>query len=314
MCSMVATKQGAELFRVKQHKDYYVVQFSAMASPCELLIETNNQALAQRIAEASVSEVKRIQDKFSRYRDDNLCSAINSANGKAVTIDDECYRLLCFAQTCYELSDGFFDLSSGILRRAWHFDGGDRIPKQTEIEQLLPLVGWDKVNFSNKQVQMSPGMELDFGGIGKEYAVSRVAEISMHLAPQISMLVNLGGDIQITQPRINQQAWVVGIESLPAHLGQSKKIHDAPKVLSIISGALATSGDTKRYLKKDGVRYSHILNPRTGWPISGAPSTITVAADLCIQAGCLATLALLKGGHAESFLTEQNVQFWCERA
>jgi thiamine biosynthesis lipoprotein len=84
-------------------------------------------------------------------------------------------------------------------------------------------------------------------------------------------------------------------------------------VINLSCGALATSGDTQRYLLRDGVRYGHILDPTTGWPVENAPRSITVAADTCTQAGMLSTLAMLRGTHAEAFLEEEGVQFWCLR-
>ena len=84
-------------------------------------------------------------------------------------------------------------------------------------------------------------------------------------------------------------------------------------LLNLQIGALATSGDARRFLLKDGVRYSHILDPVTGWPIKDAPRSITVAADTCIQAGMLSTLAMLQGEGAETFLSAQDVSYWCDR-
>ncbi len=191
-----------------------------------------------------------------------------------------------------------FDLTSGVLRRAWRFDCSDNVPHQRQIDALLPLVGWQKVVFDKNTIQMKTGMEIDFGGIGKEYAVSAVNDMFRTLAPDLSVLVNLGGDIQITTPRKAGQPWHVGIEN-HSH------------VIPIFHGALATSGDAKRYLLKDGRRYSHILNPKTGWPIANAPSSITTHAPLCVQAGCLATLGLLNGKEAELFLNNQEVKYWC---
>ncbi len=296
----MATTATIKPYELRRHDSYFSASFTAMASPCELLIATDDEGLVKTLAECGVAEVQRIEKKFSRYSNDNLCYRINNASGQAVDIDDECYRLLAFAQTCFELSDGMFDLTSGVLRRAWTFDGSDRIPKQREIDAILPLVGWQKVLFDQQSIQMKPHMEIDFGGIGKEYAVNAVAELCRKIAPDISVLVNLGGDIQITKPRDNRQPWFVGIEN-------------DDQVIPIIEGALATSGDGKRYLLKNGKRYSHILNPKTGWPIGGAPASITTLAPLCVQAGCLATLALLKGKKAEKFLTQQSVQYWCTR-
>jgi thiamine biosynthesis lipoprotein len=199
-----------------------------------------------------------------------------------------------------------FDLSSGVLRRVWQFDGSDRIPANQAINALLPLIGWPKVKYTADIIQLPKGMELDFGGIGKEYAVDCVAKICQLNAPDISIVVNFGGDIQVTQPRKQKQDWHIGIESL-------KDQRVAINILKIKGGGLATSGDARRFLVKDGVRYSHILNPKTGYPISNAPRSVTVAAPHCIQAGLLATLALLHGQYAETFLQQQNTPFWCYR-
>ncbi|WP_211224592.1 FAD:protein FMN transferase [Marinimicrobium agarilyticum] len=287
-------------YELSRHNSYFSAKFHAMASPCELLFDTRDQSLAEWLSEKGVAEVQRIEEKFSRYAKNNLCFAINNADGAPVEIDDECYRLLSFAQTCYELSEGMFDLTSGVLRRAWKFDCSDRLPQQHQIDDLLPLVGWEKVRFTDRHIQMQPGMEVDFGGIGKEYAVSSVSDICLHHAPNVSVLVNLGGDIQVTKPRERNLPWRVGIEN-------------HKQVIPIIQGALATSGDAKRYLLKNGKRYGHILNPKTGWPIRNAPSSVTTHAPLCVQAGCLATLALLSGKEAEQFLKNQDVKYWCTR-
>ena len=83
--------------------------------------------------------------------------------------------------------------------------------------------------------------------------------------------------------------------------------------MNITRGALATSGDSRRYILRDGVRYGHILDPRSGWPVREAPRSVTVAAATCTEAGMLATLAMLEGPAAESFLAEQGVRYWVAR-
>jgi thiamine biosynthesis lipoprotein len=81
-------------------------------------------------------------------------------------------------------------------------------------------------------------------------------------------------------------------------------------ILQLEHGALATSGDSRRFLLKDGVRYGHVLDPRTGWPVAGAPRSVTVAASSCTEAGLLSTLALLQGPRAAGYLNEQGVRYW----
>lgn len=300
------TNNEQPTFAMQHKSDHYCGRFYAMASPCELLIDTQDEKLAKQLTSIAQAEVTRIEKKFSRYRTDNLLHQINHSQGQSVIIDDETYRLLLFANTCFELSDGMFDLSSGVLRKAWNFNGSDQLPSPELVSSLLPRVGWQRLRFTSNELIMPADMELDFGGIGKEYAVDCVAKLCNQLAPKLSVVVNFGGDIQVTCPRKKDQCWHIGIESLQGEDLTAQLLH-------IKAGGLATSGDARRFLLKDGKRYSHILNPNTGYPVEDAPRSVTVAASHCIQAGLLATLALLQGPEAEQFLQNQNVQFWCYR-
>lgn len=283
----------------------FVVSFHAMASPCELLIDTTDLQLAKTVGKRVANEAWRIEDKYSRYKTDSACGQLNAIAGKESKLDDETFRLLSFAQQCFEMSDGLFDITSGILRKAWQFDGSENIPQQVEIDALIPLIGWQKTTLTRTSFYMPQGMELDFGGIGKEYAVDSALNIAktLTLAP---MLVNFGGDLAVNGSRHNNQAWQVGIEH--PSFDKAKAV-----VVSISHGAIATSGDAHRFLLKNGHRYSHILNVKTGWPVINPPNAITVAAPQCIQAGFLATLALLQGEYAEQLLTQQNINYWAIR-
>jgi thiamine biosynthesis lipoprotein len=286
-------------------ENFYCAEFSAMASPCEVLIETHDKSLAMHLASMAQQEALRIERKYSRYRTDNLMYAINH-QASPVVIDEETHRLLEFADTCYQLSQGLFDITSGVLRKAWKFDGSDNIPSQAVITPLLKFVGWKKVKFSSEMIHLPPGFELDFGGIGKEYAVDRVATKLQQTAKETSVLVNFGGDIQVTCPRQNNAPWFVGIENpLTDNQGQS--------IVKIFSGGLATSGDARRFLQKDNQRYSHILDPTTGYPVIKPPRSVTVASANCTQAGLLATLTLLQGEGAETFIKQQGVTHWIYR-
>lgn len=275
-----------------------------MGSPCELLSEAGTMQEAERLVGIAASEAWRIEDKFSRYLDGNIVDRINTASGQPIAVDAETAQLLDFADTLNELSDGAFDITSGTLRRAWTFDGSDNLPVQEDILELLKSVGWGKVDWNAPNVTLLPGMEIDLGGIGKEYAVDR-AVLELRKQGDTPCLVNFGGDLAVTSPPGRRRAWTVGIES--------EVFGGAEKLIELRQGALATSGDARRYLQKDGIRYSHVLDPRTGWPVADAASSITVAADSCTQAGMLATLAMLKGPSAEQFLDDQAEQYWCRR-
>ena len=284
-----------------------VGRFAAMASPCEVLLETSDQGMALRLAQQVAAEAWRIEDKFSRYAADNVVHAINTADGEPIELDVETAQLIDFAATLYDLSDRSFDITSGVLRSVWRFDGSDNIPSTAAVDRVMTRVGWERARWVARTLQLEPGMEIDLGGIGKEYAVDRCANLLREHC-DVGCLVNFGGDLAaVRPPRSRPAGWRVGIEALDP----GKPL--AERTLSLKLGGLATSGDARRFLLKDGLRYSHILDPRTGWPVPDAPRSVTVAADSCTQAGMLSTLAMLKGARAETFLDEQGVQYWCNR-
>lgn len=283
----------------------YIFSFNSMASPCELLIDCEDAQLASDIATAVADEAWRIEDKYSRYNIKSVCGQLNAKAGQLCTIDNETFLLLQFAEQCYQISDGLFDITSGILRKAWHFDGSDNVPSQHDIASLLPFIGWQKITLNESTFQMLPNMEIDFGGIGKEYAVDKALLIAKQMSDH-PVLINFGGDIAVTGARKQNQPWLVGIEH-PSFAEQSQVM------VKIKSGAIATSGDANRYLLKNGKRYGHVLNVKTGWSVEDPPNAITVAAPQCIQAGFLATLALLQGKEAEIFLSAQEIKYWAIR-
>jgi len=294
----------------------FLLSFNAMASPCEVLVDCASKQHAQQLGQIAAMEAWRIEDKYSRYQQQSVCGQLNLNAGKSCNIDQETYLLLKFADDCYQMSDGLFDITSGVLRKAWRFDGSDNIPSQQQINQLLPLIGWQKTTLTEHSFLMKKGMEIDFGGLGKEYAVDRALQL-INEQTDAPVLINFGGDLAVNKARQNQlnkskkakqsqQAWQVGID----HPSFSK---DKSVIVEMTTGAVATSGDANRFLLKAGKRYSHILNVKTGWPVENPPSAITVAAPQCIQAGFLATLALLQGENAEQFLTEQEIKFWAIR-
>ena len=279
-------------------------RFRAMGSPCEVLLENGNRERASSTIAAIAGEAWRIEDKFSRYRKGNIVDQINTANGAAVSVDDETADLLDFATTLYDLSGGRFDITSGVLREVWTFDGSDRVPEPASVEAVLSRVGWSRARWERPVLALAPGMEIDLGGIGKEYAVDRCIAIAggSKCAPG---LVNFGGDLAVSGPPTRRRAWKVAVEGvLP---------DSADHVIDLRQGALATSGDAQRFLLRDGIRYSHILDPGSGWPIPNAPASVTVAADTCTQAGMTSTLAMLEGDRAEAFLEQEGILFWCRR-
>ena len=285
----------------------HATPFRAMGTPCELRLAAPSPGQAADLARAAIAEVARLEARYSRYREDSDVSAINriGAAGGSIEVDDETAALLDYADACHRESGGLFDISSGILRRAWRFDVG-QLPDAARVQQLLQHVGWHRVDWprrdgpvadgpvadaetapaSTRRLRFTvPGMELDFGGIVKEYAVDRVAAV-LHDAGVAHGFVNLGGDVRALGPQPDGSPWRIGIRH-PREPG------GLLITLELATGALASSGDYERCIVVDGRRYGHILDPRTGWPVRRM-AAVSVVAPMCVVAGSAATIGMLR--------------------
>jgi thiamine biosynthesis lipoprotein len=190
------------------------------------------------------------------------------------------------------------------MRHLWKFDGGARIPSPEEVAAARDRIGFERLQWRAGRLSVPAGMELDFGGIGKEYAVDRaLALLVSHF--EGAVLVNFGGDMAASRAPASGP-WRVGIER-PSRLGEARLLLDFER------GGLATSGDTHRFIEHEGRRYGHILDVRTGMPVVDPPRSVTVAAGSCLEAGMIATMSMLKGAGAETFLRDQGVTHWCLR-
>jgi FAD:protein FMN transferase len=276
--------------------------FFCMASSCEVLMETTDPILFETYFAKIKAEAERIEAKFSRYRDDNIVYQINQSQGRPVTLDTETMGIIRFAFQCYELSDGLFDITSGVLRKIWNFKNFNGFPSQKEIDSCLKNVGLEKIVLDKNSLTLKKGMEIDLGGIVKEYAV----DVCLSLIPKNgpATLVNFGGDLAVNRaPQAG--SWSVAIE-------EAFKSKIKGSQLNLKGGALATSGDTHRFFDYKGKRYSHILNPKTGMPVCNNIASITVFSENCTMAGLLATVSHLQPDPAQ-FLKEQETTHWIVR-
>ena len=270
------------------------IPFKAMASACELVLAVDDEPEAQAMAGAAIAEVQRIEAKYSRYQPDSIVSRINAAaGGQAVACDEETWSLLNYADSLYQSSGALFDITSGVLRRAWNFYD-HRLPAPADLEALRQLIGWRRVEREGQAVRLpEAGMELDFGGFGKEYAADRAGAVLAAKGLRHGY-VNLAGDMRMLGPKPDGSPWMIGIQDP----------RDKTAILATIPvdrGGLATSGDYERYFELDGKRYCHILDPRSGQPVTHW-RTVSVVAPLAVVAGNCATIAMLKQSDGLAFL------------
>ncbi|RIL10488.1 MAG: hypothetical protein DCC75_04240 [Proteobacteria bacterium] len=267
-------------------KVLFTTTFKVMGGPAEIQLYAESEPQAQAVFEAITAELQRIEAKYSRYKGDSILSQINAAAGQKPTeVDEETAALIDYAATCFKESGGLFDITSGVLRRAWNFLE-KRVPSDQELATILPLIGWSKVKWNKPSILLPEGMEIDLGGIGKEYAVDKAAAICKELGVTYA-LINLAGDVRAIGPQADGSPWRVGIT-------HPRKEDSVIKVVDLFSGALATSGDYERYFEVDGKRYCHILSPKSGMPANSFQS-VSVLTDSCLVAGTISTITMLKG-------------------
>ncbi len=272
-----------------------------MASACEVVLAAADEAQGLAWAKAAIDEVVRIETTYSRYRPDSIVSRINASAGAApVECDDETVALLDHAQALYDSSDGLFDITSGVLRRAWDFKSA-RKPGDAELNAVRALIGWPRVERRGRHIRLpQAGMEIDFGGFGKEYAADRAGAILLQRGATHGY-VNLAGDMRVIGARPDGTPWRMGIQ----HPRQRDQLL---ATLPVSQGGLATSGDYERYFEIDGQRYCHILDARSGQPVTHWQS-ISVLAPLAVLAGNCCTIAMLKQEQALGFLEASGMNY-----
>src|SRR5438105_6112374 len=216
--------------------------FRAMAAEHDIQLFSASPAIAQRAADAAIADVLRIEANYSRYRDDSVTARINrSAGRERVEVDEETSALIRYADQCFRLSEGRFDITSGVLQRVWDFGAPEpRVPSEEALAAACAKIGWSRVEWDEHTIRLPrAGMEIDFGGIGKEYAADRAATICREHGIAHG-LINLGGDVRAIGGQPDGSPWRIGIRD-------PRAADRAVALLAVHDGAIATSGDYERY-------------------------------------------------------------------
>lgn len=267
------------------------LSFPALGTACEVQYAApGGDPQAQGFERAAVAWVNAFEAKYSRFRPDSLVSRINAAAGREwIAVDAEMEGLLKLCDTLHFMTQGVLDPTTLPLLRLWDYKAANpRIPSPQEIAAARALVGWKKVQRAPGKIFLpEPGMALDFGGFGKEYAVDIVAQIAVDHGIK-SALVDFGHDLRGVGRPPGRPAWHIGLEDprSPGHTAGS---------LAILGQGVASSGDYLRGFTIEGKRYGHIVDPRTGWPVANGCTQATVVATSCLQAGVLSTTAFVLG-------------------
>lgn len=262
-----------------------------MGSRFEITVVAENQEKADGYMDLAVSEISRIEKLISSWDPTSQTSAINKAAGSnAVKVDPELFNLIDRSMKISHLTDGAFDISYASMDRIWKFDGSmTAMPSEASIRSSVRKVGYNNIvlNSSDTTVLLKlNGMKIGFGGIGKGYAadMARKKLISEGVSGGI---INASGDMNTWGVKPDGSDWKVAITN---PLNRNK----AFALLPVKDGAVVTSGNYEKYVTFNGIRYSHIIDPRTGYPASGMISA-TVFAPSAELADALATSVFVMG-------------------
>lgn len=264
-----------------------------MGGPATLVITppADRSTTAASLASKVQSHLEALERRYSRYVADSLVSTINrrAGSGDFTRLDPESETLLEVADQLWRSSGGLFDITSGVLRRAWRFDAAKTPVDLSQLESLKKKVGWDQVERTDKGVYLPvKGMEIDLGGLAKEYAADCAAKL-LRDHGVTSGLVELAGDIATIGSQPSGMPWRVGI--------RAPQGGDPIGGIALSNAAAATSGNYARTLRYEGRTYGHLLNPLTGWPVEG-PTSVTVVGENCLSAGAVTTIACLQSPEA----------------
>lgn len=264
------------------------VTFSAMGAPCRVYFGSRPPAT---VVDSLIAWVAGFEAKYSRYWPHSLICRINEAAGREWTaIDPEAEMIFGLCNELHFLSQGAFDPTALPLLRLWDWkQPKSTLPGDDEIATARKLVGWRLVQRRPGLIHLPlPGMALDLGGMGKEFAVDQVVLLLGSLGVR-SALVDFGADVRVLGlPPDGRNAWRIGLED-PGNVGSCWA------TLAVRDAAVATSGDYRRNFERNGVRYGHIVDVRTGRPAVHGVRAASVLAPSCTQAGLLSTSALILG-------------------
>ncbi len=255
-------------------ENLYERSFHSMGSTVELKFYSQNEELFHRVVDACVERTKEIDRLFSNYRDDSVLAEVNRNAGVGpVSVPREFLRLVRTSIRYSELTEGAFDVTIGSLFELWRAETkAGRLPARSQIRDALGCTGFRKIKIDEAKSRVfldSDCVRLDFGAIGKGYAVDEMVNIAKQNGIKRG-LVNFGGNIYAMDPPAGKKFWDVGVRKP----GSGSEIISK---LDLVNKGVATSGDYERYFDHEGRRYSHIIDPRTGWPAEDVTSVVAVS-------------------------------------
>lgn len=276
-----------------------------MGSVFELTLVEKDSALSQKHFQQVIAEIDRIENLISEWRPQTQISEVNrNAGVKPVKVDREVFELTRRALRYSELSQGAFDISIAAMDRIWRFDGSmTEMPDEEAIRRSIERVGYRHIVLDSAASTIYlalTGMKIGFGSIGKGYAADRGRELLQSLGVQAG-IVNASGDLSTWGTPPHGKTWKIGIYN-------PFKPRRLLKILKLKEASVATSGSYEKYAEINGKRYSHIINPKTGYPSTGLTS-VTVTGPTAEFANALSTSVMVMGEKEGKKLLKQFPEY-----
>jgi thiamine biosynthesis lipoprotein len=285
------------LTAIGEAKREHLIQGRTMGTTYHVKIVTGDHQGVGRLNSKIDARLVEINNSMSTYKKDSEISRFNEfkLTGQAFEISDDFLRVMRTARTIFELSEGAWDGTVNPLVDLWGFGRAGRqteLPPKQQIAFLLPEIGFDKIKISDDGalVKKSQTITLDLSSVAKGYGVDAVVKV-IHKAGFNDYLVEIGGEVFASGQRKDGKLWRLGIN----RPRKDAAFNDVYKIVDLNNQAFATSGDYRNFFEVDGIRYSHVIDPRTGYPVSNGVVSVSIIAENCTLADGLATAVMIMG-------------------
>jgi len=254
-------------------------------------------ASAEELRAGAQARFDAVNLALSTYRADSALSRFNDDDrGEWVSVDPELGEVLAYALGLAERSGGAYDVTVGPLVNLWGFGPGPstrQVPDTAAIDAARARVGWRgvEVDLANNRARKRPGMRVDLSSLGKGRGVDRVAEY-LDARGITNYLIDLSGKLRARGRNARGEPWRVAVERPTADVTSDARDIE-PAVVALHDESVATAGDYRRFFESGGRRYSHIIDPRTGFPVAHDTVSATAIAADCMQADALATVMMV---------------------
>lgn len=259
----------------------------------EIQVRNADEQKAEDAIRKAFAEVKRIDDLFTTFNEDSPVWKLNNSVDSIFSVDSEIYNLIVLCDSVTKLSNGSFDVSLDNLTKAWGFyTDYPKVPSKAKIDSAILISGWQNIRLvSDNSIIKKNKAALNFGAIAKGYAVDKAMDILKNSGIE-DALINAGGEIKCLGNN-----WIVGIQ-------HPRELNEIIQKIKLDGTSVATSGDYEQYFEQDGIRYHHVLNPKTGYPSTGLQS-VTIINKKNAFADALATAVFVMGKNEGMILVER---------